>query len=358
MSCRVEKGFLNAPFGIQSKRFNDLRVHPRLRLKNINKSNLGPGSYEVTENKEKTFHSSWTKALEDEDFSRLPQVFRKDWYLYMKDEPNRRGPGKYLRHDAGYKLKSSSIYGPYTIFGKRFEGPNTFENPGPGAYGNPYEAIENANLKRSMKTKGIMSSETIVKRGEKISKDFKGPGLYEIKSFTNEVLNKLVSVRGPYDLFSGKRDDSSLYGCQMKPSKCALNLSPGVYRYEYFLDKWDDVYRRHNGKFAKAPRFIHKKEVLPGPGHYNVKFPKVKEDILRGDKKIPFLFTAIRPTLFNRMPTRSGPGSYEIKRDPKEKNGCISSFKSPRKFISQNHNLISKHKTMAPCYRHLLQEEC
>lgn len=44
------------------------------------------------------------------------------------------------------------------------------------------------------------------------------PGLHRFKSFTDEILNKTISLRGPYDIFSGNRDDRIQIGSSRQPA--------------------------------------------------------------------------------------------------------------------------------------------
>ena len=49
-----------------------------------------------------------------------------------------------------------------------------------------------------------------------------GPGTYNFKSFAEETVNKVTSLRGPYDLFSGDRNKPSTVGYLAVPVSIGL----------------------------------------------------------------------------------------------------------------------------------------
>ncbi len=51
-----------------------------------------------------------------------------------------------------------------------------------------------------------------------------GPGTYEHKSFTEDISNKVTSVRGPYDLFTGDRNAPVKTGHLAKPVSSLIIL--------------------------------------------------------------------------------------------------------------------------------------
>lgn len=108
------------------------------------------------------------------------------------------------------------------------------------------------------------------------------PGQYNCKSFTEQLADRVISKRGPYDLFTGDRNKPITVGHLAAPNKG--NLGPGEYEIKSFLDDLDIQQKTHHGKFSKVDRYppipsdrIHcrtlsqwpRKKDEPGPGHYN-----------------------------------------------------------------------------------------
>ena len=93
------------------------------------------------------------------------------------------------------------------MMASRFPRESNFDTPGPGSYGKggvPSAVIEEKG-KQSTSTLGMMEAPD---REYYLTREV-GSGLapcrYEFPSTTENLLNKQVSTRGPYDLFSGDR---------------------------------------------------------------------------------------------------------------------------------------------------------
>ena len=94
------------------------------------------------------------------------------------------------------------------------------------------------------------------------------PGTYNTKNSIEEALNKITSVRGPYDVFSTDRTkyNTGHRAVQvgyiyifvfliLKLKKFQLSeLGPGQYEdsFSSFLDIWKGRHRRYHGRFSKV----------------------------------------------------------------------------------------------------------
>lgn len=121
------------------------------------------------------------------------------------------GPGRYETKDFITILneKPSSKKGVCETSDLRFPRGNIFKSkiPGPGTYGKggiPWTAVEE-KAKKSFCITGLLDSG----QGHHLNMGTSGsgiaPGRYNHKNSIQEVLDKSVSVRGPYDLYTGER---------------------------------------------------------------------------------------------------------------------------------------------------------
>uniref|UniRef100_H2YPD2 Uncharacterized protein n=1 Tax=Ciona savignyi TaxID=51511 RepID=H2YPD2_CIOSA len=79
------------------------------------------------------------------------------------------------------------------------------------------------------------------------------PGRYEKVSFTEQILSKVVSKRGPYDLFTGERNKAKNTGHYAVVK--ASDLGPGEYILNSFLDTWSNEHRKKHGQFGKVNQY-------------------------------------------------------------------------------------------------------
>ena len=117
------------------------------------------------------------------------------------------GPGRYEHKDfiTTANEKPSSYRGVCQTCDRRFPRENKFQSniPGPGTYGDggiPWTAAEKKS-RESMSRMGMLESS-----GRDYYTKTIGSGLapcrYTYPSCTDQLLNKTISLRGPYDLFS------------------------------------------------------------------------------------------------------------------------------------------------------------
>jgi hypothetical protein len=106
------------------------------------------------------------------------------------------------------------------------------------------------------------------------------PGTYNHKNGIDELLNKKVSMKGPYDLFSENRNTIKWgHFAEQKNN----NLGPGQYEFHSFTNDLNHSTRSKHGKFGKIAQY-----------------PSVSSD------RISIFNQSLRP----RNPTWPGPGAY------------------------------------------------
>ena len=118
------------------------------------------------------------------------------------------GPGRYEAKDFISILKDrpTSKRGICETLEQRFKKGSKYESPlpGPGTYGDPWACLDK-KASQSFCLSGMLSSgkghpEDVTLPGSGLA-----PGRYDQKNSTQELLDKTVSSRGPYDLYTGER---------------------------------------------------------------------------------------------------------------------------------------------------------
>ncbi|KAM8930610.1 ciliary microtubule-associated protein 2-like [Pelodytes ibericus] len=126
--------------------------------------------------------------------------------------------------------------------------------PGPGTYGkhgNPFTLLEERATK-SASIKGIMETDTVIRKPLQNIGSGLSPGPYTLKSHIDEFLKLMVGKRGPYDLFSRPRDEPIPFGHFEKNES-----KPGAYKLKSFIkDLESEQIKKHGtfGKIAQYPR--------------------------------------------------------------------------------------------------------
>ncbi|XP_069837747.1 ciliary microtubule-associated protein 2 isoform X2 [Dendropsophus ebraccatus] len=328
------KKFTGAPFGCQTARFDVSSLYPELkkpgtytqvsyckRATSDLERRLGPGTYEAAPG----------------DFS--PSVL----------ERNASAPG-WKRAEETQRLTEM----PHLLYREAWERNRLlYSNPGPGTYGkggNPYALLEE-RASKSASWKGVMDSETSKYRtSASIGSDL-GPGTYNIKASTEEILQHSVGKRGAYDLFTGLRSEPIPYGYFATPKHNPSE--PGQYKIKAFTEELENEQKKKLGKFGKIPQYpkVPGERVLcsslahwprpinsPGPGSYETKplFASVRTS------SAPFLTSAKR---FDRKSCRIlfgssnpvGVGRYNIEKPPRGK--TATSFRTS--FLSKTGRYLS-----------------
>ena len=116
------------------------------------------------------------------------------------------GPGKYETKDFIKLLseKPSSNRGVCETSEPRFPRENIFRSkiPGPGTYSKPVVTLTCAKINaKGLLGSGIGHHLNVATGGSGLA-----PGRYEHRNTIEDLLEKIVSIRGPYDLYSGERN--------------------------------------------------------------------------------------------------------------------------------------------------------
>lgn len=365
------KRFNGAPFGTQKSRFDVAGVHPKSKTpgtitqvfhdkKAMGEltTKLGPGSYNIE--KHGTFSSDavakaasgpgWKKSYDTAQRAKIPHLLYREEWEKKREQKRLLGPGSYNIPDFLHlqNIKPGSTRGVCSTKAIRFK-PEPSKTPGPGSYGRggiPHSAIEEKQRK-STSTVGMMDAGSSGKRQLPEVGTSLCPGQYKHKSFTDELSERVVSERGPYDLFSGDRNMPIMVGYFAAPS--AGKLGPGEYPLRSFIEDWDDYNKVRHGKFGKVQRSPEipserlccvtlsqwpRKSEEPGPGHYEVKELTKPSAV----KRPPFGVAAERMDKYTRKfflgnVNPVGPGRYDIRhwQESQKVYGCKSSFVSKTK---------------------------
>ena len=367
-----EKKFSGSPFGTQVVRFQVAGTHPKRRppgsltqVEYDKKSmlpltrKLGPGLYKSGSYKgsfskknvaERASGPGWARSYETSQAAKIPHLlYRAEW---EKKELTKcmLGPNKYNIPDSFQEVakKPSSTRGVCQTKAQRF-GDSGSEVPGPGTYGKggiPHALLEEKQL-MSASTVGMLDAGASGKRQlPEVGSDL-CPGQYNCKSFTEQLADRVISKRGPYDLFTGDRNKPITVGHLAAPNKG--HLGPGEYEIKSFLDDLNSEHKKRSGKFSKVHRFpempshrIHcktlsqwpRKRDEPGPGHYDIQKlgkpepaqrPPFGSSAERNDKKATQFFLGSNNAV--------GPGRYNILdwHKKQHKNGNQSAFNSNTK---------------------------
>lgn len=320
---------------------------------------MGPGSYSADEfnpvghfsHREvhrKASGPGWARAYEVSRMAALPHLLHKEQWEKKRILEKNLGPGTYHIKDFLHTLsdKPRSTRGICQTKERRFKDTATSNVPGPGTYGEggiPHSAIEK-KAQLSTSTVGILDAGSSTPRNLPSVGCALGPGTYEATSFTEQIANKVTSVRGPYDLFTGDRNNTIKTGHLAKPG--SHPLGPGQYELGSFTDRWQDEHHVFKGKLGKIEQYpTHPAERMhcstlsqwprptkePGPGNYETKdlsSPQAKNappfisSAERFDKRARKFFTG------NTNPV--GPGRYDLQRweEAQHRDGHNSVFNS------------------------------
>ncbi|XP_072029513.1 ciliary microtubule-associated protein 2-like [Amphiura filiformis] len=368
------KTFQGAPFGTQKSRFDVSGVHPQSKMPGTftqvwycNKSmhqlrrKMGPGTYSSDEFnpvgnfskrevERKSSGPGWARAYQVSRMASLPHLLHKEQWEKKRMIEKNLGPGSYQIKDFLNHLSDQprSTRGICATKEKRFRGTATSSVPGPGTYGEggiPHSAIEK-KAQQSTSTVGILDAGSSTPRNLPSVGCPLGPGTYEHKSFTEGITNKVTSVRGPYDLFTGERNAPVKAGHFAKPGRHALG--PGQYELNSFTDKWQDEHHVFKGKLGKINQYpdrpaerMHCSTLSqwprpasePGPGHYKAKTPSTKESQAKNSPA--FISSAERfdkraRKFFTGQTNPVGAGRYDVQRweEAQHKDGHSSVFNS------------------------------
>nr|XP_023018786.1 lymphocyte expansion molecule-like [Leptinotarsa decemlineata] len=287
----TEKSFkTRAPFGTATKRFNKLGFHPELDASGAMKKQItkvGPGSYDPQYPHCKSKKGiCWKTKLETELVSKFLD-YRNAKILYERElDKTLRGPGSNDVNENLYKRQDSSVLANIGFgTGERFKDSDIDHIPAPNTY---FRKIQNTS---TVLHKNFSNLPTFERDG--FSDRFKSnapkytlaPNWYHPQDGKgiDAKSQRVVSLRGPYDLFTGPRDESTI--------KNHFGVSNTKVPDYFFVEKSTvDVLLHHpskskTGKFQQGARFTKKPTVRhmlndlslcyrnprdPGPAHYDL----------------------------------------------------------------------------------------
>ncbi|XP_025156626.1 lymphocyte expansion molecule [Harpegnathos saltator] len=214
--------------------------------------------------------------------------------------------------------------------------------PGPGytlRVHNPYYYLEQKRLKGFSQVSSF-EFDGLACRFRETRKSWSLPcNRYNVRhpSSLEIFLKKVTGKRGPYDLFTGPRDETTLIGVARKklpdsgdwPRKLPSEMEKLLSKSNYFKGKWTT-----NPRFPKKPviRMLlqdistcYRDPNEPGPGHYNPQEPQKPTT----RKRYPFDSNVEFARPLPPSDIRPGPTRYRIKEDsPIKGHGWTSVFKS------------------------------
>ncbi|CAL1531073.1 unnamed protein product [Lymnaea stagnalis] len=341
----------------QKPRLKKILLLPNETCDAFLKRKLGPGVYNLMLNgpvvkvlEDRPPKTGWARQMELERLAALPHLLYKEQWEENKMLKKKLGPGSYNIKDFIQlsNEKPRSGRGILDNLAPRFESKLLSATPGPGTYGIngvPQKSLEIKDNK-STSTKGLLDAGDRKRSLPSVGSHL-GPGTYNHKPCTEQLLNKVTSLKGPYNLFTGERDDPIIAGYLAAPK--LANLGPGQYEVKSFIDDLNTEHKKGCGRFGKASQYpdLHTDPMdFPGPGTYDPKLPKccscrdsTQENLqkcAKGTENLPgFLSSAKRDDkvsqkffIGNYNPV--GAGRYDIQKfeEAADVNGHTSVFKS------------------------------
>ncbi|KAG9350915.1 hypothetical protein JZ751_024804 [Albula glossodonta] len=310
--------------------------------------NLGPGRYDVDTGdfsaravRERAKGPGWRRAQEMGWLARIPHVLYRETWEHKRFLKSKVGPGSYRIDDFIELLrkKPQSVRGVCESREERFKSFYAQSGtPGPGSYGKG--GVPSALLdQKRMQLTGTCPTMDFGPRVERMLEAKReyglGPGTYNLKSSTDLLLSRVISKRGPYETFSGRRDKP----IPKRSSASSASLGMGE-KSSYVSSFGEDLQRpekRKHGVFSKlcrnpkcpTERIFHstlaqcpRPVSLPGPGWYS-SVPSLSGAVNRNPP--PFLSSA--PRISERTERLQngnlnhcmlGPGTYKIAKTDKK----------------------------------------
>ncbi|ETE64197.1 hypothetical protein L345_10030, partial [Ophiophagus hannah] len=233
---------------------------------------LGPGTYVTNDGsfsstalQKKASSSSWAKSQEAARLTQMPHFKFKEICQQEKARKRKLGPGTYNHTDFLQLMEKQ----PHSIRGICDTGAIRFKDymrecyPGPGTYGNPYAKLQDME-KTPVTAVGLMDSKTpkqfTIVHAASISFGFStsllygsglGPGTYNIKNSVDEMLKRVVSIRGPYEIFTGNRSKPMVSGHFAGDRKTSELSGCNI---KSFLDELEMREKKKHGVFGTFSR--------------------------------------------------------------------------------------------------------
>ncbi|XP_032527635.2 ciliary microtubule-associated protein 2-like [Danaus plexippus] len=278
------------PFGSKVQRFGKITVHPNLDpsgLYTIRADGCDPCLYhpqDINEifkinRKRKTEKDPWRYKKELEEWARnlgyrnQKVLERRKWFNSIL------GPAW---HDVPERKKYEPACKNLSFGRKARFGSSKNYLPGPGTY---YKTVPFKAPYGPHSSRPTFEREEACRFKDTSLKWSLAPDRYKIldKQSIENKSKKIVSIRGPYDLFTGKRDGSTIKNHFSASQKCSAATWPIALKGT--LDKYE---KSHFGVMNKTNRSLSyrgrnalvdismclKKPTDPGPAHYNTDKPK------------------------------------------------------------------------------------
>jgi len=273
-------------------------------------------------------------------------------YLLNKEEWERKlelkrglGPGAYNAKDIVCDKKFTR--GLLDTRESRFRDSKISITPGPGAYGKdgvPHTLMEEKS-KESVGRVGLLdcggpSGRNLPNLGSRL-----GPGSYKMFGSVDELLQKKVGNRGPYDVFSADRGKPIKTGHLAQQTS---GLGPGQYTLKSYIEEMSSRDQKYKGRFGRGAQYpvppidriivsnlnLNPRTPLePGPGHYDPTDPNFKRQsnassapaFLSSSERMDRMAVKFFTGNFNPV----GAGRYDVQKFvEKDVHGCQSAFKS------------------------------
>jgi len=342
----AETKFVGAPFGSNCPRFSTgLQIGAGERL--------GPGSYETDvgafDNVSVAKRASgpgWARAYETSHMIALPYLLNKEEWERKLELRRGLGPGSYDAKDV--VADNNYLRGILDTREPRFRESKASIAPGPGTYGKngvPHTLLEE-KARESCGRVGLLDCGGPYGRNLPTLGSRLGPGTYKISSSIDELVQKKVGTRGPYDVFSADRGKPIRTGhfAQQK----SYNLGPGHYNLKSGVDEMSSQDQKYKGEFGKGAQYPNppieriivsslslnpRVPLEPGPGHYDPVDPSYKRQsyavsapaFLSSSDRMDKMAIKVFTGNFNPV----GAGRYDVEKfQRKDEHGCQSSFKS------------------------------
>uniref|UniRef100_A0A8C5RQF0 Lymphocyte expansion molecule n=1 Tax=Laticauda laticaudata TaxID=8630 RepID=A0A8C5RQF0_LATLA len=244
------------PFGISVyvllKRQNGIHFGTQSHKSGPGTYGTDDGSFSSTALQKKASSSSWAKSQEAARLTQMPHFKFKE--ICQQEKKRKLGPGTYNHTDFLQLMEKQ----PHSIRGICDTGAIRFKDymrecyPGPGTYGNPYAKLQERE-KTPVTAVGLMDSKapkqfTIVHAGSGL-----GPGTYNIKNSVDEMLKRVVSIRGPYEIFTGNRSKPMVSG-HFAGDVCRKTSELSGCNIKSFLDELETREKKKHGVFGTFSR--------------------------------------------------------------------------------------------------------
>ncbi|CAL1682963.1 unnamed protein product [Lasius platythorax] len=339
------------PFNSGSKLNSNLGLHPK--LKSFAATSPAVGSYDPRPIDRKSLVISWQRQQETKEFSATMGGKLTKKMVQKSLMSTDRGPGSYetIRWPENILVAPCKSLQRDVSFGTvpRFEPSYKSITPGPGytlRTHNPYYYLDQKRLKGYSRIPSF-EFDGLIPRFQEIIRSWSLPCTrYSIKhpDSLQIFLEKVTSKRGPYDLFTGPRDETTIKGYWTHPKsedygdwprKLPGEMEKLSSKCNYFKGKWS-----MSSRFTKKPvtrmmlqdiSTCYKDPNEPGPGHYDPRTPRKPSTLKRYlfDSNIEY----VRPHPPSDSYILPGPGRYKIKQDCHIKGygwTCVFKSKVPR----------------------------